>query len=209
LTTRLINEIQLETLSEILVRCKGLLPPITLLKGCSTGSELYPQPHLRVIRDLDLLVEPKDQSKLEAILLEMGFRQRSTNSLEFYAMHHHSMPFYHSSRDIWVEVHRGLFPASNKLAKLPVFSSRNIRAELRPSWLKGTPVMRLSSELQIVYTASHWALELKREGGLFCVPGYYLFTEKSTAKYSLGRDSKLGTRFSGWHTSLFGIELPK
>jgi len=27
--------------------------------------------------------------------------------------------------------------------------------------------MRLSSELQIVYTASHWALELKREGGLF------------------------------------------
>ncbi len=26
--------------------------------------------------------------------------------------------------------------------------------------------MRLSSELQIVYTPSHWALELKREGGL-------------------------------------------
>jgi hypothetical protein len=167
LTTRLINEIQLETLSEILVRSKGLLPPITLLKGCSTGSELYPQPHLRVMRDLDLLVEPKDQPKLESILLEMGFRQRSTNSHEFYAMHHHSMPFYHSSSDIWVEVHRGLFPASNKLAKLPVFSPRNIRAELRPSWLKGTPVMRLSTELQIVYTASHWALELKRAGGLF------------------------------------------
>lgn len=57
------------------------------------GSELYPQPYLRVIRDLDLdlLVEPKDKSKLEAIVLEMGFRQRSTNSLEFYAMHHHSM----------------------------------------------------------------------------------------------------------------------
>jgi hypothetical protein len=169
LTTRLINELQLETLSEILVRSKGLLPPITLLKGCSTGSELYPQPHLRVMRDLDLLVEPKDQPKLESILLEMGFRQRSTNSHEFYAMHHHSMPFYHSSSDIWVEVHRGLFPASNKLAKLPVFSPRNIRAESRPSWLKGTPVMRLSSELQIVYTASHWALELKRAGGLFAL----------------------------------------
>jgi hypothetical protein len=158
LTTRLINEIRLETLSEILVRCKGLLPPITLLKGCSKGSELYSQPHLRVIRNLDLLVEPKDQSKLEAILLEMGFRQRSTNSLELYSMHHHSMPFYHSSRDIWVEVHRGFFPVSNKLAKLPVFSSRNT---------KGTPIMRLSSELQIVYTHSHWALELKREWGLF------------------------------------------
>ena len=169
LTTRLINEIQLETLSEILVRCEGLLPPITLLKGSSTASELYPQPHLRVMRDLDLLVDPKEQPNLESILLEMGFRQRSTNSHEFYATHHHSMPFYHKGRGVWVEVHRGLFPPSHKLAKLPVFSPRNITAELRPSWLKGVPVMRLSTELQIVYTASHWALELKREGGLFAL----------------------------------------
>jgi putative nucleotidyltransferase-like protein len=169
LTTRLINAIQLETLSEILVRCEGLLRPITLLKGSSTGSELYPQPHLRVMRDLDLLVDPNEQPKLESILLEMGFRQRSPNSHEFYATHHHGMPFYHKDRDVWVEVHRGLFPPSHKLAKLPVFSPRNITAELRPSWLKGVPVTRFSTELQIVYTASHWALELKREGGLFAL----------------------------------------
>jgi putative nucleotidyltransferase-like protein len=167
LTTRLISEIQLETLSEILVRCKDLFPPVTLLKGSSIGSELYPKPHLRVMRDLDLLVDFKDQRKLERILLEMGFRQQSTNSQKFYATHHHSMPFYHRERGVWVEVHRGLFPPSNELAQLPVFSPGNIRAELRPSWLRGIPVMRLSTELQIVYTASHWALELKRAGGGF------------------------------------------
>jgi hypothetical protein len=169
LTTRLINRIQLETLGEILGRCVGLLPPITLLKGSSTGSELYPEPHLRVMRDLDLLVEPKDQSKLETTLLEMGFRQQSSNSSEFYATHHHSMPFYHKDCGVWVEVHRGLFPPSDSLSQLPVFSAENIKAELRPSWLNGVPVTRLSDELQIVYTASHWALELKREGGLFAV----------------------------------------
>lgn len=169
LTTQLINEIQLETLSEILVRCKGRLPPITLLKGSSTASELYPQPHLRVMRDLDLLVDPKDQPKLESILMEMGFRQRSTNSPEFYATHHHSMPFYHRLKGVWVEVHRGLFPASNELARLPVFSPSNITAELKPCRLKGIPVMRLSTELQLVYTASHWSMELKREGGLFAL----------------------------------------
>ena len=167
LTTRLINKIQLETLGEILGRCVGRLSPIILLKGSSMGSELYPEPHLRIMRDLDLLVEPKDQPKLETILLEMGFRQESTNSHEYYATHHHSMPFYHRERDVWVEVHRGLFPPSNKLAQLPVFSTENIRAELRPSMLGETPVMRLSRELQIAYTASHWALELKRHGGLF------------------------------------------
>ena len=167
LTTRLINRIQLETLGEIIGRCVGLMPPITLLKGSSTGSELYPEPHLRVMRDLDLLVDAEAQPKLESILLEMGFRQQSTNSHDYYATHHHSMPFYHGERGVWVEVHRGLFPPSNELAQLPVFSPGNIRAELRPSWLRGIPVMRLSTELQIVYTASHWALELKRAGGVF------------------------------------------
>jgi hypothetical protein len=169
LTTRLINEIQLETLGEILVRCKGRLSPITLLKGSSTGSELYPQPHLRVMRDLDLLVDPKEQPKLESILLEMGFQQQSSKNPEFYATHHHSMPFYHRGKGVWIEVHRGLFPPSHKLSRLPVFSLVNIGAELRPSWMKGIPVMRFSTELQIVYTASHWALELKREGGLFAL----------------------------------------
>ena len=100
LTARLINHIQLETLGEILAKCEGLFPPITLLKGSSTGSELYPEPHLRIMRDLDLLVDPKDQPKLESILLKMGFRQQSTNSHEFYAVHHHSMPFYHRERDV-------------------------------------------------------------------------------------------------------------
>jgi Uncharacterised nucleotidyltransferase len=169
LTTRLINEIQLETLSEILARCKDRLPPITLLKGSSTGSELYPQPHLRVMRDLDLLVSAAEQPKLESTLLEMGFRQQSTNRHDFYATHHHSMPFYHRGRDVWVEVHRGLFPPGSGVAKLPAFNSRSIAAESRPSWLNGISVVRLSTELQMVYTASHWALELKREGGLFAL----------------------------------------
>ena len=167
LTTRLINQIQLETLSEILLKCKDLIPPITLLKGCSTGSELYPEPHLRVMGDLDLLVDRKDQPQLEAALIEMGFRQQSTKNHEYYSSHHHSMPFYHPGKNVWVEVHQGLFPPNSASAKLAMFTPQNIAAELRSSRLKGIPVMRLSTELQIVYTASHWACDLKRRGGLF------------------------------------------
>ena len=182
LTTRLINRIQLETLGEILGRCVGLMPPITLLKGSSTGSELYPEPHLRVMRDLDLLVDAEAQPKLESILLEMGFRQQSTNSHDYYATHHHSMPFYHRNTDVWVEVHRGLFPSGSRVVKLPVFNSRSITAESRPSKLKEIPVMRLSTELQIVYTASHWALELKREGGLFALLDIIYLLKKAQQK---------------------------
>ncbi len=170
LSIRVVNEVQLETLGEIINRCKDVLPPITLLKGCSIGSEFYPESQLRVMRDLDLLVEPKEQPILESLLLEMGFRQQSTNSPAYYLTHHHSMPFFHPSRGVWVEVHRGLFPFREKLARLPVFSRENIAAESKLSLLKETPVMRLSAELQVVYTASHWALglmDLKYEGGLF------------------------------------------
>jgi hypothetical protein len=169
LTTRFINEIQRETLNEILVTSEGRLSPITLLKGSSTGTDLYPQPYLRVMRDLDVLVDPGEQPKLEKILLELGFRQQSKNSHEFYAKHHHSMPFYHPRRDVWVEVHRALFPPDSKLAELAVFSPANIVTESRSSRLDGIPVMRLSTELQIVYNASHWALELKRVGGFLAL----------------------------------------
>src|SRR5262245_28782952 len=127
LTTRLINHIQLETLKEILIKSEGLFPAITLLKCSSTGSEIYLERHLRIMRDSDLLVAPEDQAKLETILLGMGFRQRSTNSHEFYVGHHHSMPFFHKEKGVWVEVHRGLFPPSQKLGSLPVFSTKNIR----------------------------------------------------------------------------------
>jgi hypothetical protein len=172
LSIRVVNDIQLETLSEILNRCKDLLPPITLLKGCSIGSEVYPQSHLRVMRDLDLLVASKEQPILESILLEMGFRQQSTNGAEYYALHHHSMPFYHCAKGVWVEVHTGLFPPREKVANLAAFNCENIAAESRLSLLNEIPVMRLSTELQIIYTASHWAsglMDLKREGGLFAL----------------------------------------
>jgi hypothetical protein len=177
----LVNDIQLETFGEILNRCKGLLPPLMLLKGCSIGNELYPQPHLRVMRDIDLLVEPKEGPILEAVLLEMGFRQQSTNSPEYYAAHHHSMPFYHPRKGVWVEVHRALF-APAKLAELPVFSRQNITTESKLSSFNQIPVMRLSTEVQIVYTACHWALNLigmKREGGLFGLLDLVLLLRKS------------------------------
>jgi hypothetical protein len=172
LSVRLLNEVQLETLRELLKRSQGLLPPITLLKGCSVASEFYPEMHLRVMRDLDILVEAKDQPIVESLLFEMGFCQQSKNNAAYYLTHHHSMPFYHPPTGVWVEVHRGLFPQADRLSSLPVFSRDNIAAESRLSRIEGIKVKRFTPELQIVYTASHWALgliDLKHRGGLFAL----------------------------------------
>ena len=167
-----LNNLQLETLRELLKRSRELLPPITLLKGCSVASEFYPETHLRVMRDLDILVEAKDQPIVESLLFEMGFCQQSKNNAAYYLTHHHSMPFYHPPTGVWVEVHRGIFPQASKLSALPVFGRENIAAESILCRVEGMAVKRLTPELQIVYTASHWALgliDLKQRGGLFAL----------------------------------------
>ena len=167
-----LNNLQLESLRELLKRSRELLPPITLLKGCSVASEFYPETHLRVMRDLDILVEAKDQPIVESLLFEMGFCQQSKNNAAYYLTHHHSMPFYHAPTGVWVEVHRGIFPQASKLSALPVFSRENIEAESILCRVEGMAVKRLTPELQIIYTASHWALgliDLKQRGGLFAL----------------------------------------
>ena len=172
LSIRFLNDLQLEALRKLSKRSQALLPPITLLKGCSVANEFYPEAHLRVMRDLDVLVEAKDQPIVESLLFEMGFRQQSKNAAAYYLTHHHSMPFYHPPSGVWVEVHRGLFPRASRLSALPVFSRDNIATESRLCRHEGIAVKRLTPELQIVYTASHWALgliDLKHRGGLFAL----------------------------------------
>jgi hypothetical protein len=119
------------------------------------------------MRDLDVLVERGDFATINSLLTKLGYRQRYKHLTKFYEHHHHDMPWFHPQTGIWVEVHRGLFSSDSRLGKSAPFSARNIRAELKPSYFDGRKVMRLSPELQIMYTASHWGAELRYEGGLF------------------------------------------
>lgn len=156
-----------EAMTEIIDACEGQMAPLALLKGISVCNEHYPKPHLRSMRDIDFLIESSDLARVNSLLLKLGYRQRSRKLNAFYQKHHHDMPWFHRQKGVWVEVHRALFPPGSRLGKSLAFSSRNIKAESRPSCFEGRAVMRLSPELQVVYTASHWAQEVKCEGGLF------------------------------------------
>jgi hypothetical protein len=154
-----------------------------------------------------LLVDPKHRRTIEAILLGMGFYQRSVNSQHF-MLHHHSMPFYHSKRDVLVEVHRGLFPSTSKLGHMPVFSLDNVKAQSKLSSFNNIPVMRLSPELQIVYTASHWGLELRRAGGVLELIDIIYLLARVPATRSMELNYALGKRLTGGgHASTCDTEL--
>lgn len=177
LTARVINGQQLDAMDEIIRACDGHAPPLTLLKGISVCSQHYPEPHLRVMRDIDVLVDREAIPTVESRLLRLGYLPRSEYPRAFYETHHHTTPFFHPRTRVWVEVHRGLFPSGSGLGADRVFALENIRAELRPSEFHGRRVNRLSDELQLVYLASHWAFGLTRVGGVVGVlDAVYLLT---------------------------------
>ena len=178
----LISE-QLEAIGELLEACAGRLPPLTLLKGISICRQHYPAPHLRLMRDIDILVDEAARPAVESLLVMLGYRQRSRSQLPaaFFDTYHHSMPFFHAQRGVWVEVHRDLFPPTSPLGLDPVFSRAHVATQLRPSALHGSAVMRLSDELQLVYIAAHWAQSFQVIGGLVALMDTIYLLRNTTA----------------------------
>jgi hypothetical protein len=166
LTAQIIAGEQLDAMDEIIDASQGSVSSLTLLKGISICDQHYPAPHLRPMRDIDCLVEAEAVPTVESLLSKLGYRQQSNCPPEFFENHHHSMPFFHLERGVWVEVHRQLVPHKIKVGDHNVFSLKNVHAELQPSEFRGRKVTRLSNELQIVYIASHWARDFKIIGGM-------------------------------------------
>jgi hypothetical protein len=121
------------------------------------------------MRDIDFLVDEVDRPMVESILFKLGYRQQSQNPPEFCERLHHSMPFYHSQRGVWVEVHRRLFSDHRSVATDRVFSLQHVKQQLRPSEFQRRTVNRLSNELQIVYISAHWCSGLTILDGLIAM----------------------------------------
>lgn len=181
LTARFLAAQQVEAMAEILDACAGRLRPPVLLKGVSLCERLYPEPHLRPMRDLDVLVEKEATRNVEAILARLGYRQTWTRPRAFYAAHHHSAPFVHPHTGVWVEVHHALFAARSALGEEPAFAADNVRAQLRPCRFRERPARRLSDELHLVHLASHWARGLRVIGGMIAMADAVFLLRDRTA----------------------------
>jgi hypothetical protein len=168
LTARVLTGIWIEALREILDACAGRIGPLTLLKGITHAFE-YPEPHLRPMRDLDLLVDEGDVPQLETVLERLGYLRRSRLPAGYYTGHHHTMPFRHPGSGVWVEVHHRLFRPGTAVARDAVFAPEHVRAQRRPLDFQGRSAFRLSDELRLVYIASHWGPDLQRVGGMIAM----------------------------------------
>ena len=172
LTARLLAAEQTDAMTALLDACAEQVQTITLIKGISVCDQYYPLPHLRPMRDIDILVDLADLPVVEKFLDQLGYQRESDCDPAFYVTHHHSMPFVHPDTGVWMEVHHDLMTTRGNIhqgPKDPIFDELDRTAELRPSYFQGRTVTRLSDELQVVYLAAHWAYEFRSVGGIIAL----------------------------------------
>lgn len=168
LTARVLIHEQLDGLQELLETLGASSRCVTLLKGISICTSHYPEPQLRLMGDIDLLViDEHSRNAAENTLRDLGYCQKSSYPAEFYRTLHHSMPFFHPRRNIWIEIHKGLFPPTATVAcHKKLYSIEQIIEQTVPRRFRNIECMQLSPELQLLYTCSHWAEEFNPIRGI-------------------------------------------
>jgi hypothetical protein len=169
LEARVLAAARADALTALLDACGETVGRVVLLKGMALAHRHYPGPHLRPMRDLDVLVDRAAVPGMEAVLRAQGYRPRSTRPPEYYDTHHHGMPFLQERTGIVVEVHHALFPPRSPLARDAVFARGHLETALEPLEVHGRRVWRLSDELQLVHTAAHWASDFQLGGGVLAM----------------------------------------
>lgn len=157
---------QQEAVLELVEACRSRVGPLTLLKGVWLAHALHPAPHLRPMRDVDVLVERDHAQDVAAILVERGYVPVVADGEDAFGHHNHLVPYRHPATGVLVEVHHALVPEEGPEDADP-FAMANVRKHIRPATFHGHEVRRLSNELQVAYLAAHWAgsLDVVGSGG--------------------------------------------
>lgn len=157
---------QQQATCELLEACRPRIGPLTLLKGVWLAHALHPAPHLRPMRDVDVLVEREQAQDVAAVLMERGYEPVVPDGEAAFGHHNHLVPYRHPATGVLVEVHHGLVPIEGVPGSDP-FAMAHVREHLRPARYHGHEVRCLSNELQVAYLAAHWAgsLDVVGTGG--------------------------------------------
>jgi hypothetical protein len=106
------NTVRGRALGEILGAFEAAGIQVLVLKGAALAYLVYPQPGLRPMRDIDLLVKQPDQLCAQAILSTLGYQLDPDQARVTPADHHHLPGVMRKEEglSVSVEVHHDLFP---------------------------------------------------------------------------------------------------
>ncbi len=127
-----------------------------VLKGSDVAFRFYPQKHWRVMADVDLLIEEQQVPAAKQILLELGFRNPSSQPDADWDDHHHIVPLFNKAWGVWVEIHHGLFADDYCLANHPLFDPKRCLSEASNTQLFDADCKVLGPQTTLAYVAAHW-----------------------------------------------------
>lgn len=143
-------------LGEILQACAAQGVKLVLLKGAALAYLVYPQPELRPMRDVDVLVAPEQAERLKEIVRRLGFH--AVSEPEFMASDKH---FPAMAREIGgfhfsLEIHTQLF---DSLWRSQPASTAVLLERARPFELNGQPAWSLALEDMLGHLYQHMVIE--------------------------------------------------
>lgn len=151
-------------LDEILGACAEQQIVPVVMKGAALAATVYPDPALRSMADIDLLVPVETMPRLGEVMARLGYqRQGLYYSDEFNASHGYHLLFRHSAgRQLAVEVHWELASRPERRNRLTAgtllaHSVTANDAATATNWIRHARV--LTPEAQVLYLATHMASE--------------------------------------------------
>ena len=138
----------------------GVTP--VLLKGISTANEFYTPSHLRLMGDVDILIQHSEIDRTMTVVADLGYEIADEEWLKYYGEGHHHLPEARNPMSgVSVEVHTGLFEPGDPFAEELVFQTDNVEAHIVDFDYNEIPARRFTPEFQLVYTIAHWAVDGK------------------------------------------------
>src|SRR5262249_48048069 len=67
-------ELLLKDLAELLAACNAAGIPVLPLKGSLLATHYYPEPGLRPMNDLDVLIHPADEARMLGVMARLGYK---------------------------------------------------------------------------------------------------------------------------------------
>ena len=144
------NGVRSRVLSEILGVFQSEGIQTLVLKGMAVAHLVYPDPGLRVMSDIDLLVSKSDAHRAQALLAQTGFNAPDPGETAF---DHHHMPAAWRQVEgvfVYIELHHNL---SRKQSPSTHFEA--LRPAATQFTLEGVPAYALSYAEMLAHTYAH------------------------------------------------------
>ena len=159
-TARVIYRQQEDAAVELASELKSIGVSPTFLKGISTSDEFYSPPYLRLMGDVDILIQRSEVDLVMAKVADLGYEITEEEWHYYHKYGHHHLPqARHWKTGVFIEVHTGLFGSPEFYSEEHVFQPGNITAQSVDFDYRGIRVTRFTPEFQFIYTVSKWSVD--------------------------------------------------